>query len=258
MLSGLFKQAQDKAVAADKERAQGSGAREPESHSLQDSREEPETRSGPALRPSLERGLTTALSTPHDAVLAELFSHRTGPAVGRTETTTEKGEVVPEENNRARSISRVPLHDPFAGSLIGLTIEDDGNQTGINRTHEFETRKEDLWSYMTNIREIQTQIANMHVTMENIGLGAADELRVERGHSTGVSEGEKWEDGDDEGEEKEREAREAAEFKKLGDKFHGRKEATENIMTKVRMKYLLQLYLCAHQVTGSSMSCPGS
>jgi len=88
---------------------------------------------------------------------------------------------------------------------------------------------------MGNIREIQTQLANMHVAMENIGLGhQADRLSVERMHSTVPSEGEKWEDGveGEDDEAKEKAAREQ-EFTKLANKFHGRKEATENMMRKV-------------------------
>jgi len=260
MFGGLFKQAQEKAGAG-KDRTQEDGQRPhspPDGHSGRTS--EQETRHPSAIRPSLERGVTTAVSTPHDAVLAELLSLRPGPCADRVpevpEVTSQQKEA--ETSHRSQSPSRTPLHDPFAGSLIGLSIQDDGDHAHNGRAN-FEARKEDLWSHMTNIRDIQTQIANMHVAMENIGLGhQAEQLSVERMHSAVPSEGEKWEDaveGDDE-EVKEKDAREQ-EFTKLANKFHGRKEATENIMRKVG-RYLLQLYSCAHQVAGSSMSCRGA
>ena len=249
MFGSLFKQAQDKSVAGkdreqeDHERPRSSA----DSHGRRPS--EQQTQHPPTLRPSLERGVTTAVATPHDAVLAELFSHRRGPT---PEAVLENPEVVSrrdeaETSHRPRSPSRTPLHDPFAGSLIGLSVPDDGDDAHNDRTH-FETRKEDLWSHMTDIRDIQAQIANMHVAMENIGLGhQADQLTVERMHSTSASEGEKWEDAD-EGEDdevKEKEVREQ-EFTKLANKFHGRKEATENIMTKVFVKFsIATLFVCS-------------
>ena len=200
--------------------------------------EQQQTQAPSTFRPSLGRGVTTAVSTPHDVVLAELFSHRQGASADKSadvsEVPSRRNEA--ETSHRPQSPGRTPLHDPFAGSLIGLSIQGDGDHGQYERTN-FETRKEDLWSHMGDIRDIQTQIANMHVAMENIGLGhQADQLSVDRVHSTTASEGEKWEDaveGEDD-EVKEKDAREQ-EFTKLANKFHGRKEATENIMTKVNI-----------------------
>ena len=254
MFGSLFKQAQDKPVAG-KESEQARGAHE-RPRSVQDSHgeqvsEQHRTQPPPTLRRSLERGITTAVSTPHDAVLAELFSHRPDAGVDRTEAAPEVSEATSrreeaETGNRPRSPSRTPLHDPFAGSLIGLSIHDDGLDQTYNDRSQFEARKEDLWSHMGNIRSIQTQIANMHVGMESFGLGHQTvQLSVERMHSTAASEGEKWEDAveGEEEEVKEKEVREQ-EFAKLADKFHGRKEATENIMTKVEFS-IATLSVCS-------------
>jgi hypothetical protein len=248
MFGSFLKQAQDRSVAG-KERAREDDQRP---DSLADSHRrrvfEQQVQLPPTLRPSLERGVTTAVSTPHDVVLAELFPHRPGSVVDLPGTIPEIPEVSlrrneAETSHRPQSPGRIPVHDPFAGSLIGLSIQDDGDHAH-NHTSNFEASKEDLWSHMSEIRDIQTQIANMHVAMENLGLGhQADRLSVERVHSTMPSEGEKWEDaveGEDD-EAKEKDAREQ-EFAKLANKFHGRKEATENIMTKVPRPYLLQLY----------------
>ena len=240
MFGSLFKQAQDKSVASkDRAREDDEHLRSsPDDHGRQAPEEQ--IQPPPALRPSLERGVTTAVSTPHDTVLAELLSHKPGQGADRPGTVPEMPEVASRKDeaetshHRSQSPSRTPLHDPFAGSLIGLSVQDDGDHAHDDRTN-FEARKEDLWSHMENIREIQTQLANMHVAMENIGLGhQTDRLSVERMHSTVPSEGEKWEDaveGEDD-EAKEKEAREQ-EFTKLANKFHGRKEATENMMRKV-------------------------
>ena len=47
---------------------------------------------------------------------------------------------------------------------------------------DFEARNENLWPHVGNIRDVQTQIANMHVATENIGLGhQADQLLVRAG-----------------------------------------------------------------------------
>ena len=236
MSAAFFKQVQDRLVSG-KERAREDPFPPPDDHSRQVS--EQQTQLPPTLRPSLERGVTTAVSTPHDKVLAELLSQRPGPSTDRPGTASEIPEAVSgrneaETNYRPQSPGRNLLHDPFAGSLIGLSIQDNGDHAQNGRA-DFEARKEDLWSHMGDIRDIQTQIANMHVAMENIGLGhQADQLSVERVHSTTASEGEKWEDaveGEDD-EVKERDAREQ-EFTKLANKFQGRKEATDNIMTKV-------------------------
>lgn len=251
MFGSLFKQAQDKSVAS-KDRARED---DEHLHSPPDDRGRrvlaEQHIQPPALRPSLERGLTTAVSTPHDAVLAELFSYKPGQVADQPGAVPAVPEVAPRRDeaetnhHRSQSPSRTPLHDPFAGSLIGLSVQDDGDHAHNDRTN-FEARKEDLWSHMANIREIQTQLANMHVAMENIGLGhQADQLSVGRAHSTVPSEGEKWEDaveGEDD-EAKEKDAREQ-EFTKLANKFHGRKEATENIMTKVLS--IATLFACAH------------
>ena len=245
MSAGFFKQAQDRSDAG-KERAGEDGLRPPSPPGDHRRREsEQQTPIPSTLRPSLERGVTTAVSTPHDVVLAELFSHRQGLSVDRPdvpEVPLRKTEV--ETSHRPQSPGRPPLHDPFAGSLIGLSIQGEGDHVQSDRT-DFEARREDLWSHVGNIRDIQTQIANMHVAMENIGLGhQADQLSVERVHSTTASEGEKWEDAV-EGEDDEKDAREQ-EFAKLANKFHGRKEATENIMRKVHVAIIIAtLFVCS-------------
>ena len=93
-------------------------------------------------------------------------------------------EVVPARNetetsHRAQSPSRTPLHDPFVGSLIRLLVPDNGDHTQSDPLN-IEASKEYLWSHMGDIGDIQTQIANLHVVMENIGLGQV------------ASKGEKW------------------------------------------------------------------
>lgn len=233
MFGALFRQGQEKSVAS-KEQAQEDHDR-PDGHERRASEQPP-----PTLRPSLDRGVTTAVSTPHDTVLAELFSQKPAQAAGRPDPKMHEAALRMDEPEtiryRSRSPSRTALHDPFAGSLIGLSVQDEGDHVHNDRAGSG-AKREDLWSHMANIREIQTQLASMHVGMENIGLGHRTKaLSVERVHSTVPSEGEKWEDaveGEDE-EAKEKDAREQ-EFTKLANKFHGRKEATENIMSKVRI-----------------------
>lgn len=191
-------------------------------------------------RPSLDRRVTTGVSTPHDAVLAELLSHRRNvetsakiedPSAETASTRDE--EVTSEGHQRARSPNREPIHDPFSGSIIGLAIPEDRDDGA-----DFDSTKDELWTHMAHIREVQSQIANMHVLMEGIGLGAQGEQGA-TGRSVPLvpsSEADKWEYDEEDEEAEEKKAREQ-EFSRLAKKFDGRREATDNIMNKV---WLLQ------------------
>jgi hypothetical protein len=187
-------------------------------------------------RPSLHPGLTTAISTPHDAVLTELISQRTdldsNARINEVPDTASlrDEDVTTESRQRTRSPTREPVLDPFTGSaIIGLALPEEDEV-------DFESTKDDLWTHMAHIREVQSQIANMHVVMEGIRLGPQGEQGT-TGRSVPLvrpSEGEKWEEGEDseDGDAEEKKAREL-DFSKLAEKFNGRREATDNIMRKV-------------------------
>lgn len=185
-------------------------------------------------RPSLDRRVTTGISTPHDAVLAELFSQKPDGSPKMDEAPAETSsardeEVTSEGHQRSRSPNREAVHDPFSGSIIGLAIPEERDD-GV----DFESTKDDLWTHMAHIREVQSQIANMHVLMEGIGLGPQGKQGT-TGRSVPLVQpsADKWEEDEQDEEAEEKKAREQ-EFARLAEKFNGRREATDNIMNKVR------------------------
>ncbi|KAA1467964.1 hypothetical protein DENSPDRAFT_877730 [Dentipellis sp. KUC8613] len=162
-----------------------------------------------------QRAYTTALSTPHDAVLAELHGVRSSPDPVATASPTTAdptgtlGERPPEgalsdkekDGDKLRSRETVlsgvsaalsgqgqipggtpqtksePLYEPFTGTVIG-NITPAPMATGSNAAKA----KEELWTQMGTIRALQAEIASMHVTMEGIGLGHGDVGAGRSGH----------------------------------------------------------------------------
>jgi hypothetical protein len=110
--------------------------------------------------------------------------------------------------------ARIPEHmyDPFSGQNIGLLSPGD-----IDDKHD------ELWTHLTKIHALQSEIAVMHAQMENLGTGERP-TRVERSV-------------DDEVDNPEETAKVAkdAEFVKLADRFTGRKEQIDRLMSKVHL-----------------------
>lgn len=99
------------------------------------------------------------------------------------------------------------MFDPFDGQSIGLMVQGD-----------FEEAEDDLWTHLSEIRFLQSDIARMHAQMEKLGeIGRTGQAM----------------DDDAINMEDDAKAAKAAEFAKLSDRFNGRKEAIEAIMQKV-------------------------
>ncbi|EIN13952.1 hypothetical protein PUNSTDRAFT_123723 [Punctularia strigosozonata HHB-11173 SS5] len=208
--------------------------------------------SGGAQQP---RSAFPLVSTPHDAVLAELTRIQAEPSPDTVHATRPKVKVADltaasTTENTAAASRPEPLSDPFSGELLGMVYHE---PEGSMDSAEFESVKDDLWSQLGQIRRLQAEIANMHIQMEGVsgvsegrsqtartpaGLGRLSMRRV----STSGTAGE-WEEGDEDEEAERKKAREA-EFNQLADKFDGRKKDIDQVMAKV---------LTSNNVTVSSL-----
>jgi hypothetical protein len=185
----------------------------------------------------------TTLSTPHDAILAKLQGRR-------PETDFQPKEIGDTEESPPRlnnpypgradlSSTSQPLFDPFTGTHVGDLLAGEDKQDPDSNTEE------DLWAHLSKILKLQSDIAEMHIKMEGIGLkkpGPAPNKSkggVNRRPST--SEGREWGEGAaDEGvdeeadEEAENKRKREEEFSRLTGKFTGRRDAIDGIMKNVR------------------------
>ena len=193
---------------------------------------------------------TAALSTPHDAVLADLQGHHPDPDppthIDPTPSTSALGmpslDTLPAATSEApgsvvSSSSPPPesLYDPFTGGLIGV----------LTRTSSAKQSGEELWAHLARIRALQAEVAGLHVTMEGIGLG---ELAVPRLRSTTPrAVGERLMDNEDSDGDggSEVEERQALEFERAERRFDGRREEIEQIMTKARSQMCTPIRACA-------------
>ena len=211
-----------------------------------------------STKPGAERAVTAALSTPHDAVLAELQGRTpkvgssqlsgpavTGPSPGSPERAQDTGTTPAQTSPPTSDTSPEPVYDPFSGGLAYILpprSPPEGGDAG-----GFEQSKDELWSQLGRIRELQSEIAVMHVQME--GLGAGDGRVPKKAHTRTptdniLSEG--WPDPMEEEEDKNRER--DAEFASLAQAFEGRHASINNIMNKVRTRCvyaLAWLNICA-------------
>ena len=194
---------------------------------------------------------TAALSTPHDAVLANLQGHHSDqdPSVPIDPTPSasvlglQSLDTLPaatsEAPGSAVSSSSPPpesLYDPFTGSLIGA----------LTRTSSAKQGGEELWAHLARIRALQAEVAGLHVTMEGIGLGepAVPRLRSTTPRAVGERLTDDQDSDGDGGSEVEE--RRALEFERAERRFDGRREEIEQIMTKVRPSAYICVCVCRH------------
>ena len=192
---------------------------------------------------------TAALSTPHDAVLANLQGHHSDqdPSVPIDPTPSasvlglQSLDTLPaatsEAPGSAVSSSSPPpesLYDPFTGSLIGA----------LARTSSAKQGGEELWAHLARIRALQAEVAGLHVTMEGIGLGepAVPRLRSTTPRAVGERLTDDQDSDGDGGSEVEE--RRALEFERAERRFDGRREEIEQIMTKVRPSAYICVCVC--------------
>lgn len=181
---------------------------------------------------------TAALSTPHDAVLADLQGHHpdNDPSSHLDPTPSTSVLGMPSLDTLPAATSEAPgsvvsssspppesLSDPFTGGLIG----------GLTRTSSAKQSGEELWAHLARIRALQAEVAGLHVTMEGIGLGEPAVPRLRS--TTPRAVGERLTDNEDSDGDggSEVEERRALEFERADRRFDGRREEIEQIMNKL-------------------------
>ena len=200
-----------------------------------------------------QRAITTALSTPHDAVLAELHGRKVEMDIPGKEQHVIEGPDQRRLNNPypARpdfltdfSPTFEPLFDPFTGAHIGDLQPEEARQDPGAKSED------ELWTHLSKILKLQSDIAEKHIKMEGIGLKKPGPT-LDKSKGDGInrrpstSGGREWgegtaDEGVDEGvdeeadEEAEAKRKREEEFSRLTGKFTGRRDAIDGIMKDVR------------------------
>ena len=199
-------------------------------------------------RPTIDRAITAAVSTPHDVVLAELQGQRpdintsakidaelpaTMPSVGSLERHGASPGPGIRSGTASPNASPEPIYDPFTGSLAFVFPSSHDRDSS-----PFEQAKDELWSQLGRIRELQSEIAIMHTQME--GVGVSDTRKPKRGpartHSDTIGV-EEWPELA-EVEQEQNKARDA-EFASLSQAFEERHSAIGKIMDKVCVTFAM-------------------
>lgn len=267
-----------------------------------------------SLDKSGSRHSFTAYTTPHDTILADLQRRNRSPESAFGTHTPLDADV--EEKPRSRvELGLSPtssvniatpkpaaqavdvLFDPFEGTSHGVLLPRESIRHEESRRVESECitagADEAVWSHLSRVLKLQSQIANMHVKMEGISLGKPGDSKKGQGQgqpsgglggttdveddkkvysaalrtrpraisnvSTIGTEGEP--EGDEEGvsmgdEEAEKNRAREEEFAKLADQFEGKKDSINEIMNKLAdlSKALTEF----HTLQPSSDQFPGS
>lgn len=178
-------------------------------------------------------------SSPHDTILAELLGQGANPKLTSSPQRAKSTSL--NSGNRPRflsnsSLSSNPLFDPFTGARIGdLVTTEDGSDPDTKTD-------EDIWSHLSQILKLQSDIAEKHIKME--GLDLKRPIPPPGSKSKGVnrrpvSSGSRlWEQGVDEGVEEDGEEeiesrKREEEFSRLNEKFARKKDAIDGIMKDV-------------------------
>ncbi|KAI0673398.1 hypothetical protein C8Q78DRAFT_1076416 [Trametes maxima] len=211
--------------------------------------------------------VTAALATPHDAILAGLQGTPSSmpqprganalvpapkltavPSVGSQDRSEADASPSPGGIRSTASSPGLPqevLTDPFSGLPVGVMVprrsdREQSREATAAASQQFEHSREELWSRLATIRELQSKVAGMHVQMEGTGLndlrGAKRAAGVAgRVHSDTIHVGEDWDepDGAAEAAEEQRKRARDAEFNDLAETFKGRRKAIEDIMGKL-------------------------
>ncbi|TCD67093.1 hypothetical protein EIP91_000556 [Steccherinum ochraceum] len=214
-------------------------------------------------RPSQQPAITAPLSTPHDAALSLLTGvpkdtdtdvprdaiplSRDGSASGPREDTSTQDLASAQSPPMSSTVENV--YDPFTGNVAGVlyprspdqfTSTTDSADVGSRKkgSLQFDNAKDSLWTHLARIRDLQSEIAGMHVHMEGIkpsdgGRGGQKRPagQAARMHTDTIGAGDEWVDAEQEA--KAREKARDAEFTKLAESFEGRRAAIDDIMEKL-------------------------
>lgn len=201
----------------------------------------------PILAPAAEAAPAASETepTPHDIALASVdarLQHLDDVAqrpnrratLDTTSDGTSQFHSLPTESlahtPRPSSTFIEHAYDPYSGNAVGVLtpVETDSDNT-----------QDALWGHLANIRELQSEIAQMHVEMEKLGekqdQATQEAARdFEEDFPTFGAETDAQKRGTDA--QKRETERQEKEFNDLAMRFKERKDGIENIMKKVRLR----------------------
>jgi hypothetical protein len=190
---------------------------------------------------------TALVGTPHDDILAELYGQNAQAERSAARVDAEKSSQVnmsadknvaaqdspPPESTvptvtSASASTSVPisrLYDPFSGAALGVLAapESDANPFG-----EASPEDDELWLHMAGILKLQSDIAEMHLQMEDVGAKMGQGARDWEDAGEGGDEDEGMEGDEEVDKKKAREER----FARLAGTFTGRREKIDEVMNK--------------------------
>ncbi|KAJ3850875.1 hypothetical protein EV368DRAFT_84124 [Lentinula lateritia] len=229
--------------------------------------------------------LVTGLHTPHDATLAELYAKPSEHFEHEPEGGTIEGAHAsaglssPDIATSNHPTPREVVGDPFNGQKLGLLGLPDSNLNPEAHIplSDAASRNEEIWSRLSTVIDLQSQIANLHLEMEGIGgkgdqgkgkgkgnqapnvskrppvraaSSTAELLDLEHDEGVGV--------GDDEDEEQRKDREREEDFARLADQFEGRKEGVKSIMSKAILDELSLALTEFHALQAPNIQFPSS
>lgn len=214
---------------ADQSHSVASAPIEPQIHETrQSTAHPPESNTSPTkCRQDKRRSLTPANLNPHDIVLSQVFEQaRNLEEADHVDTSDRQNTLEPgssdSPNPKQYSILE-NLYDPSTGAVLGVfaPVEHEDN----------------MWTQLAKIRDLQSEIATMHLQMESVAGGSERPLRSKRQDSE-----------DDEGgdpkstAEQQTKMAKDAEFARLEEKFAHKKQAIDALMDKASSRFGLCCY----------------
>lgn len=155
----------------------------------------------------IRRTVTSLELNTHDLALAELRGRLRGLKVSNQNTFKKSVSTSNDDHDTTddpNTNNGENVYDTFTGAHIG--------------TFDQESLQDDMWTHLAKIRQLQSEIATMHLQMEGLGSGARPDKVAE--------------DGEAENAEEAKTAKEQA-FSQLENRFSGKRDAVNAIMVKV-------------------------
>ena len=183
---------------------------------------------------------------PHDAAISEVHAKLLQAEQLSSKSTTYPSSTAADPlteplHPHLPNPSSEVLYDPATGAQRG-TFE----PAMTAGSCDSEQLRDEAWTHLARIREIQSEIAMMHVHMESIGDGADTEVDNDVDVDTVPTQ------------EEEDAAKKEKEFERLPGKFKGRSDNIHAMMAKVRLTAFHSLFCiwCLSLPTPfSSMNC---